>query len=61
MTEAKNVKMCAASLKGIETGLSVIALETKEPGTAKTIHEAMQTIHGITEDLKKRMTELDRA
>ena len=61
MTEAKDVKLCAASLKGIEAGLSVIALETDDSATAKTIHEAMHTIHGIAEDLRTRITELEIA
>ena len=54
MTVKSSVKTCLASLKGIEAGLSTLALKTDQEESARDIHEAMLLVGEIVTDIKKR-------
>ena len=58
MTVKSNVKTCLASLKGIEAGLSDLALKTVQEESAKDLHEAMLLVGEIVTDIKKRVEAL---
>ena len=60
MTVASEVKQCVANLKGIEAGLSSLAMVTQDEETARTIHETMMMVSGILKDMKKRIGVLER-
>ncbi|MEN3777078.1 DUF1657 domain-containing protein [Priestia megaterium] len=60
MTIASDVKQCLASLKGIEAGLSNLALRTQDKQSKHTLHETMSVVNEIVTDLKKRVGELER-
>ena len=60
MSIASDVKQCLASLKGIEAGLSNLALRTQDKQSKHTLHETMSVVNEIVTDLKKRVGELER-
>ncbi|AYE53727.1 DUF1657 domain-containing protein (plasmid) [Priestia megaterium NCT-2] len=60
MTIASDVKQCLASLKGVEAGLSNLALRTQDDQSQQTLHETMNVVNEIVTDLKKRVGELER-
>lgn len=60
MTVASEVKQCVANLKGIEAGLSSLAMVTQDEETARTIHETMMMVSEILKDMKKRIGVLER-
>ncbi|MFC0271396.1 DUF1657 domain-containing protein [Metabacillus herbersteinensis] len=60
MTVASQVKQSLASLKGIESDLSSLALRTQDTESKRTLHETMMVVHEVITDLKKRVGELER-
>jgi hypothetical protein len=60
MTVASQVKQSLASLKGIESDLSSLALRTQDTESKRTLHETMMVVHEVVTDLKKRVGELER-
>lgn len=60
MTVASNVKQCLASLKGIESQLSSLALNSLDQSAKEVFHESMFTIGKIKKDLQYRVLELER-
>lgn len=59
MTIASEVKQCAASLRGVEAGLSALILKTSEEEAKHILHQTMGTIQEISLDLQKRIKELE--
>lgn len=60
MTVASNVKQCLASLKGIESQLSSLALNSLDQSAKEAFHDSMLTIGKIKKDLQYRVLELER-
>ncbi len=60
MTVGSDVKQCLASLKGIEAGLSGLALRTQDASSAEFLHQAVRHVGDIKKDLEKRAAELER-
>ncbi|AJI25634.1 DUF1657 domain-containing protein (plasmid) [Priestia megaterium] len=60
MTIASDVKQCLVSLKGVEAGLSNLALRTQDDQSKQTLHETMNVMNEIVTDLKNRVGELER-
>ena len=60
MTIASNVKQCAASLKGVEAGLSNLALQTLDDESKRILHETMMIVNEVLIDVQKRIGELER-
>lgn len=60
MTVASNVKQCLATLKGVEAGLSDLAMRTQDEEAKRTVHETMMEVSEIVTDLKKRVQELEK-
>lgn len=60
MTIASDVKQCAASLKGVEAGLSNLALQTLDDETKRVLHETMMKVNEVLKDVQKRVGELER-
>jgi hypothetical protein len=60
MTIASDVKQCLASLKGVEAGLSNLALRTQDDQSKQTFHETMNVVNEIVTDLKEQVGELER-
>lgn len=60
MTIASDVKQCAASLKGVEAGLSNLALQTLDDESKRVLHETMMKVNEVLKDVQKRVGELER-
>ncbi|TYR79456.1 DUF1657 domain-containing protein [Priestia megaterium] len=60
MTIASEVKQCLANLKGVEAGLSSLALRTQDDQAKRTLHETMLVVNEVAKDLKQRIGELER-
>ncbi|MFJ7748175.1 DUF1657 domain-containing protein [Peribacillus sp. NPDC097295] len=60
MTIASDVKQCAASLKGLEAGLSNLALRTQDDESKRILHETMMKVSEVTKDIQERVGELER-
>ena len=60
MTIASDVKQCLSSLKGVEAGLSSLALRTQDDESKRTLHETMMVVNEVVTDLQKRVGELER-
>lgn len=60
MTIASNVKQCAASLKGVEAGLSNLALQTQDDESKRILHVTMMKVNEVLKDVQKRVGDLER-
>lgn len=60
MTIASDVKQCAASLKGVEAGLSNLTLQTLDDESKRVLHETMMKVNEVLKDVQKRVGELER-
>ncbi|KRF62098.1 hypothetical protein ASG99_06785 [Bacillus sp. Soil768D1] len=60
MTIAAEVKQCVASLKGVEAGLSSLALRTQDDESKRILHETMMVVNEVMKDVHKRVGELER-
>ncbi|KON67423.1 DUF1657 domain-containing protein [Peribacillus butanolivorans] len=60
MTIASEVKQCVASLKGVEAGLSSLALRTQDDESKRILHETMMVVNEVMKDVHKRVGELER-
>ncbi|MFE0507039.1 DUF1657 domain-containing protein [Peribacillus butanolivorans] len=60
MTIASEVKQCVASLKGVEAGLSSLALRTQDDESKRILHETMMVVNKVMKDVHKRVGELER-
>ncbi|MFJ7639789.1 DUF1657 domain-containing protein [Peribacillus sp. NPDC097225] len=60
MTIASDVKQCAASLRGVEAGLSSLALRTQDDESKRILHETMMKVNEVMKDIQKRVGELER-
>jgi len=60
MTVISNVKQCLYSLKGIESQLSILALNSNHEEASQVFHESMLTISEINIELTDRMENLQR-
>ncbi|MFD4818385.1 DUF1657 domain-containing protein [Peribacillus butanolivorans] len=60
MTIASEVKQCVASLKGVEAGLSSLALRTQDDEEKRILHETMMVVNEVMKDVHKRVGELER-
>lgn len=60
MTVGSDVKQCLASLKGIEAGLSGLALRTQDASSAELLHHAMLRVGEVKKELEQRAGELER-
>lgn len=60
MTIGSNISQCLATIKGIESQLSTLALNTINPDAQKAFHEAMLTIVEIKNDLQDRKYVIER-
>lgn len=60
MTIASDVKQCAASLRGVEAGLSSLALRTQDDESKRILHETMLKVNEVMKDVQRRVGELER-
>lgn len=60
MTVASNVKQCLATIKGIETQLTALALNSLDEEAKAAFHETSLTIATVKKDLQYRVLELER-
>ncbi|AXN39365.1 DUF1657 domain-containing protein [Peribacillus butanolivorans] len=60
MTIASEVKQCVASLKGVEAGLSSLALRTQGDEEKRILHETMMVVNEVMKDVHKRVGKLER-
>lgn len=60
MTIASDVKQCVSSLKGVEAGLSNLALRTQDDESKRILHETMLVVNEVMKDVQKRVGELER-
>lgn len=60
MTIASEVKQCVASLKGVEAGLSSLALRTQDDEEKRILHETMMVVNEVMKDVHKRVGKLER-
>ncbi len=60
MTIAAQVKQCLASVKGIEAMLSEISAKSQDKVAKRLLNEAGFSAKEISEDLQKRISELER-
>ncbi|OIK14876.1 DUF1657 domain-containing protein [Peribacillus sp. B-H-3] len=60
MTTASAVKQCLASLKGIESELSGLAIRTEDEESQRKLHQAMITVHEIVLDMERRAGEMEQ-
>ncbi|MGJ3193063.1 DUF1657 domain-containing protein [Peribacillus frigoritolerans] len=60
MTIASNVKQCVSSLKGVEAGLSSLALRTQDDESKRILHETMMVVNEVRKDVQTRVGELER-
>ncbi|MGW6610065.1 DUF1657 domain-containing protein [Peribacillus butanolivorans] len=54
------MKQCVASLKGVEAGLSSLALRTQDDESKRILHETMMVVNKVMKDVHKRVGELER-
>lgn len=59
MTIAANVNQCLATIQGIETQLSELALNSEDEHAKRTFHEVMLVICDVKEDIHSRVNELE--
>ena len=59
MTNLSDVKLCAANLKGVEAGLSSLALRTQDEESKRILHETMMKVNEVRKDIQKRGGELE--
>ncbi|MGE6379499.1 DUF1657 domain-containing protein [Peribacillus muralis] len=59
MTIASEVKQCVSSLKGIEAGLSSLALRTQDEESQRILHETMLVVNEVMKQVQKRVGELE--
>ncbi len=52
MTIASNVKQCLSNIKGIESQLSSLALNSLDEGAKEIFHETMLTMALVKKDLQ---------
>lgn len=60
MTVGANVKQCLATIKGIETSLSTLAIHTESEQDQKIFHEEMMKMGQVKEELMERIRELEQ-
>jgi Protein of unknown function (DUF1657) len=60
VTIASSVKQCLSNIKGIESQLSSLALNSLDEGAKEIFHETMLTMVSVKKDLQTRMLELER-
>ncbi|MBL4953429.1 DUF1657 domain-containing protein [Neobacillus sp. YIM B02564] len=60
MTVASNVKQCLTTIRGIESQLSTLALNSLDNEAQAVFHDAAITIETIKKDLQYRVLELER-
>ncbi|GHI00951.1 DUF1657 domain-containing protein [Neobacillus kokaensis] len=60
MTIASNVKQCLATIRGIESQLSSLALNSLDEEAKAIFHESAMTIETVKKDLQFRVLELER-
>lgn len=60
MTVASNVKQCLATIKGIESQLTALALNSLDEEAKAAFHETALTIAAVKKDLQYRVLELER-
>ncbi|MBS4193004.1 DUF1657 domain-containing protein [Bacillus sp. FJAT-49705] len=58
MTVISNVKQSLSTIKGIESQLSILALNSQDPEAQKTFHEIMNMMNDIKKDLQVRVNEM---
>ncbi|MFJ7679447.1 DUF1657 domain-containing protein [Peribacillus sp. NPDC097264] len=59
MTILTDVKLCAANLKGVEAGLSSLALRTQDDESKRILHETMMKVNEVRKDIQKRVGKLE--
>lgn len=59
MTVASNINQCIASIKGIESQLSTLALNSMDPDAQRIFHQSMLVFQDIKGDLEARKNELE--
>jgi len=59
MTIASNLNQCIASIKGIESQLSTLALNSMDPDAQRIFHQSMLVFQDIKADLEERKNELE--
>lgn len=60
MTIAAQVKQCLASVKGIEAVFAELAAKSEDIESKRVLEESSYTAKMISEDLQKRVGELER-
>ncbi|WP_342431846.1 DUF1657 domain-containing protein [Neobacillus sp. FSL H8-0543] len=60
MTISSDVKQCLSNIKGIESQLSSLALNSLDIGAQEIFHETMLTMALVKKDLQTRVLELER-
>ncbi|MEH7237177.1 DUF1657 domain-containing protein [Bacillus sp. JJ1562] len=60
MTVGSQVKQCLSSIKSIEALFSSLALRTQDREAKRTFHETMMIMDEIKNDLKIRVSEIER-
>ncbi|MCK1994145.1 DUF1657 domain-containing protein [Peribacillus muralis] len=60
MTIASDVKQCVSSLKGIEAGLSSLALRTQDDESKRILHETMLVVNEVMQEVQQRVGELEQ-
>jgi len=60
VTVGSQVKQCLSSIKSIEASLSSLALRTQDTLAKQTFHETMMIMDEIKNDLKHRVSEIER-
>ncbi|KWW22232.1 MULTISPECIES: DUF1657 domain-containing protein [Peribacillus] len=59
MTIASEVKQCVSSLKGIEAGLSSLALRTQDEESKRALHETMLVVNEVMREVQERVGKLE--
>ncbi|WP_285768656.1 DUF1657 domain-containing protein [Peribacillus sp. SI8-4] len=59
MTIASEVKQCVSSLKGIEAGLSSLALRAQDEESKRILHETMLAVNEIMKEVQERVGKLE--
>lgn len=60
MTVASNVKQCLTTVRGIESQLSTLALNSLDEEAKSIFHESAIAIETVKKDLQFRVLELER-
>lgn len=60
MTVASNVKQCLATVRGIESQLASLALNSLDEEAKTAFHGAAMAIETVKKDLQFRVLELER-